>query len=241
MMEGMQYPEARRYRRLSVLVPVYNERTTVGEVLRRVRQAQIPMEMEVIVVDDGSTDGTDAVLKAISDSTIRVIRHATNMGKGAALKTAVASASGDLLLVQDADLEYDPGDWPALLAPVLSGKAEVVYGSRFTGPRRNMFPSHWIGNRFLTLVTNMLYRSTLSDMETCYKLFTRDAFDGIEIQSRGFDVEPELTAKILRKGIRIYEVPVSYAGREVSEGKKIRWQDGFKALVALVKYRVTSL
>jgi glycosyltransferase involved in cell wall biosynthesis len=240
-MEGMMNSEGRRYRRLSVLVPVYNERTTVGEVLRRVRQAQIPLEMEVIVVDDGSTDGTDAVLKAISDSTIRVIKHTTNMGKGAALRTAMASASGDLVLIQDADLEYDPGDWPALLAPVLSGKAEVVYGSRFTGPRRNMFPSHWIGNRFLTLVTNVLYRSTLSDMETCYKLFTRDALHGIEIQSRGFDVEPELTAKILRKGIRIYEVPVSYAGREVSEGKKIRWQDGFKALAALLKYRITRL
>ncbi len=229
------------YKRLSVLVPVYNERATIGEVLRRVKAVDIPLELEVIVVDDGSTDGTASILKALSDSTVKVIHHPTNRGKGAALSTAIEAATGDILLVQDADLEYDPDDWHALLNPVMQGKARVVYGSRFTGPRKNMFPSHWIGNRVLTLMTNILYRSTLSDMETCYKLICRDALDGIRIESKGFDVEPEITAKLLRRGIRIYEVPISYSGREMSEGKKIRWYDGVKALVALVKYRFKPL
>ena len=229
------------YKRLSVLVPVYNERTTIGEVLRRVKSVDIPLELEVIVVDDGSTDGTASILQALSDSTIKVIYHHTNRGKGAALSTALGVATGDLLLVQDADLEYDPDDWRNLLDPIMKGKAKVVYGSRFTGPRKNMFPSHWMGNRILTLMTNLLYSSTLSDMETCYKLISRDALDGIKIESNGFDVEPEITAKLLRRGIRIYEVPISYSGTEMDEGKKIRWQDGVKAVVALIKYRFSSL
>jgi glycosyltransferase involved in cell wall biosynthesis len=197
------------------------------------------LELEVVVVDDGSSDGTDKVLAALEDSTVRVITHRGNKGKGAAISTGLGNVRGDLVLVQDADLEYDPDDWPRLLDPILKGKAQVVYGSRFTGERKNMFPSHWLGNRLLTLATNVLYRSTLSDMETCYKLFDRRVLTGITIRSERFDFEPEITAKVLRRGYRIYEVPISYAGREISEGKKISWRDGVGALVALVRYRFT--
>ena len=229
------------YRLLSVVVPVFNERATVAEVIRRVRAVDVPVDVEVIVVDDGSSDGTDKVLNALADSTVRVLTHPVNRGKGAAIRTGMAAARGDLLLVQDADLEYDPEDWPRLLDPILRGKAKVVYGSRFTGERKNMLPLHWIGNRFLSLVTNILYSSTMSDMETCYKLFDRSVLEGITIQSDKFDFEPEITAKVLRRGYRIYEVPISYAGREVSEGKKISWVDGIGALRALIKYRFTRI
>jgi glycosyltransferase involved in cell wall biosynthesis len=170
-----------------------------------------------------------------------VLSHPVNRGKGAAIRTALKVARGDLILIQDADLEYDPEDWPRMLDPILRGKARVVYGSRFTGERKNMLPLHWIGNRFLSLVTNVLYSSTLSDMETCYKLFDRQAIAGITVQSDRFDFEPEITAKVLRRGFRIYEVPISYAGRESTEGKKITWRDGIGALKALVKYRFTRL
>jgi glycosyltransferase involved in cell wall biosynthesis len=229
------------YRSLSVIVPVFNERNTVAEIMRRMRAVTLPgeLELEVVVVDDGSSDGTDKILSALEDSTVRVISHRVNSGKGAAINTGLEAARGDLVLIQDADLEYDPNDWPKLIDPILTGKARVVYGSRFTGERKNMFPSHWLGNRFLTLITNILYRSTLSDMETCYKLFDRRVLAGITIRSQRFDFEPEITAKILRRGYRIYEVPISYAGREISEGKKISWRDGFGAIVALVRYRFT--
>ncbi len=225
-------------RKLTVIVPVFNERTTVAEVLRRVRAVELPLEREVIVVDDGSTDGTAAVLSQLGDSTVRVLRHAENRGKGAAIRTALEHASGDLVIIQDADLEYDPEDWPRLLAPVLKGRASVVYGSRFTGERRNMLFTHWVGNRLLSMVTNVLYNTTLSDMETCYKLFRAEVLADLRIEADRFDVEPELTAKVLRRGIRIYEVPISYAGREFHEGKKITWRDGLVALWVLVKYRV---
>jgi len=226
---------------LSVIVPIYNERTTVAEIIRRIRAVDLPVALEVIAVDDGSSDGTDKVLAALADSTVRVLVHPVNQGKGAAIRTGLGAVRGDLVLIQDADLEYDPDDWPRLLDPVLKGKARVVYGSRFTGERKNMMPLHWIGNRFLSLVTNVLYSSTLSDMETCYKLFDRRVLEGITVQSDRFDFEPEITAKILRRGYRIYEVPISYAGREADEGKKITWRDGFGALKALVKYRFTRL
>jgi glycosyltransferase involved in cell wall biosynthesis len=229
------------YRLLSVIVPVFNERVTVAEVLRRIRAVEVPVEVEVIVVDDGSSDGTDKVLSALGDSTVRILTHEVNRGKGAAIRTGMGAARGDLLLVQDADLEYDPEDWPILLEPILRGKAQVVYGSRFTGQRKNMMPLHWVGNRFLSLVTNILYSSTMSDMETCYKLFDRRVLEGITIQSDKFDFEPEITAKVLRRGYRIYEVPISYAGREISEGKKITWRDGAGALRALIKYRFTRI
>jgi len=225
------------YRKLSVIVPIYNERNTVAEIVRRMRSVELDVDLEVVLVDDGSTDGTREVLGQLTDSTVRVVYHENNKGKGAAIRSGLAQVTGDLVLIQDADLEYDPEDWPKLLAPVLRGKAQVVYGSRFTGERRNMLFLHWIGNRFLSLVTNILYNTTLSDMETCYKLFDRRVLADINLRSSRFDFEPEVTAKVLRRGIRIYEVPISYAGREFDEGKKITWRDGFSALWTLVKYR----
>ena len=228
--DGRTAEDGRTFHLLSVIVPVYNERVTVAEVIRRIRAVDVPVDVEVIVVDDCSSDGTDKVLSALGDSTVRILRHDVNQGKGAAIRTGMASARGDLLLIQDADLEYDPEDWPSLLNPILRGKAQVVYGSRFTGQRKNMMPLHWMGNRFLSLVTNVLYSSTMSDMETCYKLFDRRVLEGITIESDKFDFEPEITAKVLRRGYRIYEVPISYAGREISEGKKITWRDGLGAL-----------
>jgi glycosyltransferase involved in cell wall biosynthesis len=235
--DGPEHETENGFRTLSVIVPVFNERSTVAEIVRRMRSVELPVEREIVVVDDGSYDGTADVLSQLRDSTVRVVKHAQNRGKGAAIRTGLESATGDLVLVQDADLEYDPEDWPRLLAPVLKGRARVVYGSRFTGERRNMLFLHWVGNRFLSLVTNILYNSTLSDMETCYKLFDRRVLDGMRLTADRFDFEPEFTAKILRRGIRIYEVPISYAGREPDEGKKITWHDGLTALWTLVKYR----
>ncbi len=226
-----------RYRKLSVIVPVFNERNTVAEVIRRMRTVQLPLDREILIVDDGSDDGTRHVLSQVGDSTVRVLLHDRNRGKGAAIRTALGHVRGDLVLIQDADLEYDPEDWPKLLAPAMKGRATVVYGSRFTGERRNMLILHWIGNRFLSLITNLLYNSTLSDMETCYKLFDRRVLDGITLHAERFEFEPEVTAKVLRQGIRIYEVPISYTGRELYEGKKITWRDGFSALRTLIKYR----
>ncbi len=225
------------YKKLSVIVPVFNERNTVVEILRRMRAVELPLDREFIVVDDGSDDGTRAVLTQLGDSTVKIVSHPQNRGKGAAIRTGLEHVTGDLVLIQDADLEYDPDDWSRLLAPMLKGRAQVVYGSRFTGEHRNMLFLHWAGNKALSLTTNLLYNTTLSDMETCYKLFDREVIRDITLKSDRFDFEPEITAKVLRKGIRIYEVPISYAGREFDEGKKITWRDGFAALYALVKYR----
>ncbi len=230
-------PDGPGYRTLSVIVPVFNERNTVAEIVRRMRHVELPLEREIIMVDDASCDGTSDILKALEDSTVHIVRHITNLGKGAAIRTGLAQARGELILIQDADLEYDPDDWPRLLNPVLRGKAQVVYGSRFTGEHRNMVFLEWVGNRFLSLVTNVLYNTTLSDMQTGYKLFDRRVLDSITIRSDRFDFEPEITAKVLRKGCRIYEVPVSYAGREGDEGRKFTWRDGLRALATLVRYR----
>jgi glycosyltransferase involved in cell wall biosynthesis len=228
-----------KLRKLTVVVPVYNERNTLVEVLRRMRAVELPdgIEKEIIVVDDGSTDGTRDVLRQLGDSTVRIVMLDKNEGKGAALRAGFAHATGEFVLVQDADLEYDPEDWPKLLNPVLRGRARVVYGSRFTGERRNMLLLHWIGNRFLSMTTNVLYNTTLSDMETCYKLMERTLIDEMKLTSNRFDIEAEMSAKILKRGVRIYEVPISYSGREFDEGKKITWRDGFSALYTLIKYR----
>ena len=223
-------------RSLSVLIPIYNEERALEALLDAVEAR--PEVSELVIVDDGSTDRTADILAAREFSVpVQVIRHPQNAGKGAAIRTAIAAARSDLALIQDADLEYDPQDWPKLLAPILAGKARVVYGSRFTGERRNMMFLHWVGNRFLSLVTNVLYNSTLSDMETCYKLIDRALLDQLDLRADKFDIEPEITAKILKRKIRIYEVPISYTGREFDEGKKITWRDGFSALATLVKYR----
>jgi glycosyltransferase involved in cell wall biosynthesis len=228
-----------KIRKLSVIVPVFNERNTVVEVVRRMRAVELPdgIEREIVVVDDGSDDGTRDVLRQLGDSTVRIVMHEGNRGKGAAVRTGLALATGDYVLIQDADLEYDPDDWPRLIAPVLRGRARVVYGSRFTGERRNMLFLHWMGNRVLSLVTNVLYNTTLSDMETCYKLVDRTLLVDLGLRCDQFDIEPEITAKILERRIRIYEVPISYMGREFDEGKKITWRDGFAALWTLVKFR----
>ena len=227
--------------KLTIIMPVYNERNTVKEILRRVRAVDLgEIAKEIIVVDDASTDGSADILKMEADSTIKVLHHAKNMGKGAAIRTGLEHMTGDFMVIQDADLEYDPEDYRALLAPMLKKKAEVVYGSRFTGEHRDMLFWHMLGNKLLSLTTNVLYNTTISDMETCYKMFWRGALEGITIKSNGFNFEPEITAKILKKKIRVYEVPISYAGREYSEGKKITWKDGLLAFWTLIKYSFVS-
>ena len=232
-----------RYARLlSVIVPVFNERITVAEVIRRIRAVELPVRprghrgRRRVVGRHRQGAGRPGRLDRAGDHP-RASTRARGRPSGPAWSRCAATSCS----IQDADLEYDPEDWPKLLEPILRGKAQVVYGSRFTGERKNMMPLHWIGNRFLSLVTNVLYSSTLSDMETCYKLFDRRVLEGITIESDRFDFEPEITAKVLRRGYRIYEVPISYAGREADEGKKITWRDGFGALAALVKYRFTRL
>jgi len=226
--------------KLSVLIPVYNERDTVREIVQRVRSVDLRgLEREVILVDDGSTDGSREVLAELAEwPDVRVFYHHVNQGKGASVRTAIYRATGDLVLIQDADLEYDPRDYPALLRPILEGRAEVVYGSRFLGgPRRAMLFWHMVGNKLLTLLTNVLYDSIISDMETCYKAFRADVLRAVPLRARRFDIEPEMTAKILRRGYRIYEVPISYDGREYSQGKKITWRDALGAIWTLIRYR----
>jgi len=222
--------------KISVVMPVYNEKTTLNKILEKVRA--VDLEKEIIMVDDGSTDGTRELLREmqLADNE-HVYFHEKNMGKGAALRTGFQHATGDFIMIQDADLEYDPQDYFKMLKPIQDGHARVVYGSRFIGERRNIFLHHWVGNRLLTLVANILFNTTLSDMETCYKLIETSIIKSIKIKSDKFTVEPELTAKILKKKIRIYEVPISYYGREYTEGKKITWRDGFGALAAIFRFR----
>lgn len=227
------------FSKLSVVVPVYNEGATVAESIRRARDVVLPIDHEIVVVDDGSSDGSSEIVDGLADSMVRVFHQPSNQGKGAALRRGLAEATGDLIVVHDADLEYDPRDWVTMLRPLLEGQSRVVYGSRFTGERRNMLFWHWVGNRFLTLVTNVLYNTTLSDMETCYKMIDADLVRSLNLTANRFDIEPEITAKILRVGERIWEVPVSYAGRELHEGKKISWRDGIPALFTLIKVRLS--
>lgn len=226
--------------RLSVIIPCYNETKTIGEITRRVR-ATAP-EAEILIVDDGSTDGTRAVLAELDPAlNVRVILHDRNQGKGAALHTGFAAATGEIFLIQDADLEYDPRDYPDLLRPIEEGIATVVYGSRFLGaPRRAMMFWHMIANQLLTLMTNILYDTILSDMETGYKVFKAEVIRDIPLRSRRFDFEPEVTAKVLKRKHRIYEVPIRFAPREYWEGKKIGLRDAFEAVWTLIKYRVVD-
>ncbi len=219
--------------KLSILIPVYNERATILEILKRVQA--VPYEKEIIAVDDGSTDGTRELLAQAQGVT--VLYHDRNRGKGAAIQTALAHATGDIIVIQDADLEYDPRDYKQLIEPIIEGRAKVVYGSRFLGPRMAMFFWHMVANKALTLMTNILYDAILSDMETGYKAFRADVIKGMRLRSHRFDFEPEVTAKVLKRGIRIFEVPISYYGREYSEGKKIGVKDGFVAIWTLLKYR----
>src|SRR3954469_4728855 len=225
------------YKLLSVIVPVYNERNTVNEILRRMRRVELPIDLEVIVVDDGSSDGTDRVLAALEDSTVRVLTHRTNQGKGAAVRTGLKAARGDLILIQDADLEYDPSDWNRLLQPALNGRAKVVYGSRYIGEREAVSLRRWMADRGLSALASVLYNTAISDMQTCFKLVDRDVLDSISLSSEHFDLEPEITAKLLRSGHRIYEVPVSFSGRRQSEGRKYAWRDGMQAAWTLLRLR----
>lgn len=224
--------------RVSVVIPVYNERETAERLLRRVRE--VPLRLEVIVVDDGSTDGTRDVLPGLEGTLIdTLVMHERNQGKGAALRTGFAHATGDVVVVQDADLEYDPYELPLLLEPILQGKADAVYGSRFLGgPHRVLLFWHSVGNRVLTLLSNMFTDVNLTDMETCYKMMRRELLQTLPLSANRFGIEPELTARLAQAGARIYELPISYNGRSYAEGKKIGWKDGVSALWAIFKYNV---
>lgn len=227
-----------RFMKLSVVIPVYDEKDTVLESLRRVQAADVGFEKEIIIVDDGSTDGTRAILETIKAENVRVLFHEKNRGKGAALKTGFAEAKGDIILIQDSDLEYDPREYPKLLEPILDGRADAVYGSRFLGgPHRVLFFWHYVGNRLLTTLSNMFSNLNLTDMETCYKVFKRDVLEKITLKSRRFGFEPEITLKLAKHKARIYEIPISYSGRDYSEGKKIGWKDGLAAIYHIIRFR----
>lgn len=223
---------------LSVVIPVYNEVDTIREILECVRAVDI--DKEIILVDDGSTDGTREILRGMSDNTTKVVLHERNMGKGAALRTGFQNVTGDIVIIQDADLEYDPNQYPKLIQPILDGKADVVYGSRFvTGDyRRVLYFWHMVGNSFLTLLSNMFTNLNLTDMETCYKVFRREVLEKFIIEENRFGFEPEITAKIAKLNVRIYETGISYSGRTYKEGKKIGWKDGFSAIRCILKYNL---
>jgi len=226
---------------LSIIIPAYNEKETISDIIQKVRDVKLAeIEKEIIVVDDGSTDGTRGILKSISG--IKYIFHEKNQGKGGAIKTGFKNAKGDILLIQDADLEYDPNEYSRLLAPILSGHADVVYGSRFAGgdPHRVLYFFHYSGNRFLTILSNIFTGLNLSDMETCYKVFRREVVNSFKdkIKSRKFGIEPELTARVAKGKWRVYEVGVSYYGRTYEEGKKINWKDGLAAIWHIIRFNV---
>jgi glycosyltransferase involved in cell wall biosynthesis len=232
--------------KLSIVMPVYNERATIEQIIEQVRAVDVGIERELVIVDDASTDGTRELLaqRFSGDSVVRVFSHERNRGKGAAVRTGIEQATGDVVLIQDADLEYDPNDYRELLRPIVEEQAQVVYGSRFLGRRHRLlgrervaFPLQYLGNRFLSMLTNLLYRSSLTDMETCYKAIARPVLQGLDLRANKFDFEPEVTAKILRRGHRITEVPIRYRPRTYREGKKISWRDGARAVWTLFKCR----
>lgn len=238
--------------KLSVIIPVFNEKNTIAEVLRRVITVDLlslGLKKEIIVVDDGSTDGTREILKQYQVSSIqypvksqpineiKVIYHEKNMGKGAAIRTGLVNVTGDIVIIQDADLEYDPQDYPKLIEPILSGKAKVVYGSRILGKGRKSYWSFYIGGRFLSFLTNLLYNAKITDEPTCYKVFQADVIKNINLRCRRFEFCPEVTAKLRKKGYEIYEIPIHYEPRSLEEGKKINWKDGLEAIWTLIKYR----
>lgn len=227
--------------KMSVVIPVYNECATLEKLIAAVQAVETGLEREIILVDDGSTDGSRDLLQrlAAEQPECVVVLHEVNQGKGAALHTGFAKASGDIVLIQDADLEYDPRDYPALLRPLLEGRADVVYGSRFLGggPHRVVYYWHYLGNRFLTTCSNMMTNINLTDMEVCYKVFKRELIQGLTLREQRFGFEVEVTAKLARSGAVMYEVPISYYGRSYAEGKKITWKDGLRALWCILKYR----
>jgi glycosyltransferase involved in cell wall biosynthesis len=222
---------------LSIIVPVFNENKTLLALLKKVQAVKLGgLQKQIIVVDDGSADGTREILKKMRKPGIEVYYHEKNKGKGAAIRTAIPHTKGDYVVVQDADLEYDPADYEKLLGPLLEGKADVVYGSRFMGTHQAFVFTHYLGNMFLSAVTTVLYGTVLTDMETCYKVFKGDILRGLILRSNRFEFEPEVTAKLLKKNYKIYEMPISYHGRGFSEGKKITWRDGLTALWCLFRY-----
>ncbi len=227
--------------KLSIIIPAYNEQDNIKEIISRVQKVSLDnITKELIIVDDFSTDSTKKILSDIKDSSIKIFFHQKNQGKGAAIRTGLRHATGDIILIQDADLEYDPKEYPALLKPILENKTDVVYGSRMDVIKKNMskmYKLHYFGNVFLTFVTNILYGSKISDMETGYKVFRKEVLEGINLKARRFDFEPEITAKIMKKGCKIVEVPIGFTARKFEEGKKITWRDGIKALFYLVRYR----
>jgi glycosyltransferase involved in cell wall biosynthesis len=222
---------------LSIVIPAYNEVDFIGDVIRRVQET--PFEKEIIIVDDGSVDGTRDILKNLKEPNITVVLQEVNQGKGAALRAGFERAKGDIVIIQDADLEYDPRDYPRLLEPILEGKADVVYGSRFLGgPHRVLYFWHYVGNMAVTLLSNMFTNLNLTDMETGYKVFKREVLKDITIESNRFGFEPEITAKIAKGHFKVYEIPISYYGRSYEEGKKITWRDGIKAFFTILKYNL---
>ena len=224
---------------LSVVMPCYNERETIDEIIRRV--LAVPVRIELIVVDDGSKDGTRDILSKLAEElTFKLVFQSANAGKGSALRRGFEEVTGDIVLIQDADLEYSPEEYPELIELICQGRADVVYGSRFLGRHRVFLFTHYVGNRLLTLITNVLYNTMLTDMETCYKVMRTEVLRSMRLQANGFGIEPELTAKIFKRHYRVYEVPITYDGRGYDEGKKITWRDGVVALWVLLKYRFTE-
>jgi len=227
--------------KLSVIIPVFNERNSIQKIIERVKNVNI--EKEIILIDDFSDDGTREIIKNdINSGEIIKLYHDKNLGKGAALRTGIVHVSGDVVIIQDADLEYDPNDYASLIDPITRGDADVVYGSRLSGgaPQRVYMFWHLMGNKFLSFITNLLYNTTLTDMETGYKVFKTEVIKGLDLKSNRFEIEPEITAKIFKRKYRVYELPISYYGRTYEEGKKITWKDGFMALWTILKYRFTD-